>query len=119
MKFCPACGGRLKSAKKNGLAICAKCGHTESARRATTLVGSNKGRCEADWKLDECPHYLSFEEYDEHKRGLCTKNSKCEQLEDGKLCPYYRQKWDVFRAPTAVANYPFLLSELRYTQEVK
>src|SRR5438552_17818466 len=40
MKFCPACGGRLKSAKKNGLAICAKCGHTESARRATTLVGS-------------------------------------------------------------------------------
>lgn len=84
-----------------------------------SLVACNKGRCEVDWELDECPHYLTFEEFDEHKRGLCTKQSKCEQLQDGKLCPYYRQKWDAFRAPVAVANYPFLLSELRYTNEVK
>ena len=27
----------------------------------------SKGRCEADWKLSECPHYLTFEVYDEHK----------------------------------------------------
>ncbi len=91
------------------------CVPTSSGR----LVACNKGRCEADWELDECPHYLTFEEFDEHERGLCTKQSKCEQLQVGKLCPYYRQKWDAFRAPIAVANYPFLLSELRYTKEVK
>ncbi|MDG6965912.1 MAG: DEAD/DEAH box helicase family protein, partial [Nitrososphaerota archaeon] len=26
----------------------------------------SKGRCEADWTLSECPHFLTFEEYDEH-----------------------------------------------------
>jgi hypothetical protein len=40
------------------------------------------------WELDECPHYLTFEEYDQHKRGLCTRQSKCEQLKERRLCPY-------------------------------
>jgi ATP-dependent DNA helicase DinG len=81
-------------------------------------VACNKGRCEVDWTLDECPHYLSFEEYDEHKRGHHTKNSKCEHLKDRKLCPYYEQKWDAFRAKIVVANYSFFLSELQYTDDV-
>lgn len=79
----------------------------------------SKGRCEADWALSECPHFLTFEEYDEHARGACGKNSKCGRLGDGKLCPYYEQKWDAFRAPVMVANYPFFLSELNYTDDVK
>ena len=83
------------------------------------LVACDHGRCEVDWELDECPHYLTFEEYDQHKRGLCTRQSKCEQLKDRRLCPYYEQKWDAFRATVAVTNYPFLLSELRYTTEIK
>jgi Rad3-related DNA helicase len=81
-------------------------------------VACNKGRCEVDWTLDQCPHYLSFEEYDEHKRGHHTKNSKCEHLKERKLCPYYEQKWDAFRAKIAVANYSFFLSELMYTDDV-
>ena len=76
------------------------------------------GRCEADWKLSDCPHYLSFEEYDEHRYGACRKDAKCEHLKDGKLCYYYEQKWDAFRAPIMVANYPFFLTELRYTQDI-
>jgi Rad3-related DNA helicase len=76
------------------------------------------GRCEADWKLSDCPHYLSFEEYDEHRYGTCRKDAKCEHLKDGKLCYYYEQKWDAFRAPIMVANYPFFLTELRYTQDI-
>ena len=79
----------------------------------------NKGRCEVDWTLSECPHYLTFEEYDVHRRGLCTRNSKCEKLTNGKLCAYYEQKWDAFRAQTTIANYSFFLSELRFTKEVK
>ncbi|MDG6949628.1 MAG: ATP-dependent DNA helicase [Nitrososphaerota archaeon] len=79
----------------------------------------SKGRCEADWTLSECPHFLTLEEYDEHARGACGKNSKCRRLEDGKLCPYYEQKWDAFRAPVMVANYPFFLSELTYTDDVQ
>ena len=79
----------------------------------------SKGRCEADWKLSECPHYLTFEEYDDHKRELCNAGSKCRGPKDGKLCPYYEQKWDAFRADTMVANYPFFLSELSYTEDIK
>ncbi|MDG7008383.1 MAG: DEAD/DEAH box helicase family protein [Nitrososphaerota archaeon] len=79
----------------------------------------SKGRCEADWKLSECPHYLSFEEYDEHNLHACRRDAKCERLKDGKLCPYYGQKWDAFRAPVMVANYPFLLNEIRYTEDVR
>lgn len=81
-------------------------------------VACSKGRCEVDWTLDQCPHYLSFEEYDEHQRGHHTKNAKCEHLKDRKLCPYYEQKWDAFRAKIAVANYSFFLSELKYTDDV-
>lgn len=79
----------------------------------------NKGRCEVDWKLSECPHYLAFEEYEEHKRGLCTHSSKCEHLKDRKLCPYYEQKWDAFRTAVLVANYPFFLTELRHTNDIR
>jgi Rad3-related DNA helicase len=79
----------------------------------------SKGRCEVDWSLAECPHYLTFEAYDEHKRHLCAKDSKCEHLKDKKLCYYYEQKWDSFRAPIMVANYPFFLTELRFTDDVK
>lgn len=78
----------------------------------------SKGRCEADWKLSDCPHYLTFEEYDQHKRRLCARDSKCERLKDGKLCPYYDQKWFGFRAPVTVCNYPFLLSQLKYAEAV-
>ena len=79
----------------------------------------SKGRCEADWKLSECPHYLTFEEYDEHKVGACKKDAKCNHLEGNKLCPYYGQKWDAFRAPVMVANYPFLLTEISFTEDVR
>ena len=81
-------------------------------------VACSKGRCEADWALDQCPHYLSFDEYDQHKLGRHIKNSKCEHLKDRKLCPYYEQKWDAFRSKIAVANYSFFLSELRYTDDI-
>ena len=76
------------------------------------------GRCEADWTLSDCPHYLTFQEYDEHKSGACKRGAKCEHLKDKKLCYYYEQKWDAFRAPIMVANYPFFLTELRYTQDI-
>jgi ATP-dependent DNA helicase DinG len=79
----------------------------------------SKGRCEVDWKLSECPHYLALEEYDEHKRGLCTTGSKCEHLKDKKLCYYYEQKWDAFRAAVMVANYSFFLTELRFTDDIR
>jgi Rad3-related DNA helicase len=78
----------------------------------------NKGRCEADWRLSDCPHYLTLEEYDQHRRRLCTRYSRCEQVKDGKLCPYYDQKWFGFRAPVTVCNYPFLLSQLKYAEAV-
>lgn len=81
-------------------------------------VACSKGRCEVDWSLDQCPHYLSFDEYEEHKQGKHTRNSRCEHLKDHKLCPYYEQKWDAFRARIAVANYSFFLSELRYTDDI-
>ncbi|MGA2663881.1 MAG: helicase C-terminal domain-containing protein [Nitrososphaerales archaeon] len=78
----------------------------------------NKGRCEVDWKLSDCSHYLSFEQYDQHKKHQCTRNSKCEHLRRGELCPYYEQKWESFRAPVTVCNYPFFLSELRYADDL-
>lgn len=78
----------------------------------------SQGRCQVDWKLTDCPHYLTFDEYEEHKLGACKKDAKCNHLEDNKLCYYYEQKWDAFRAPVMVANYPFFLTELRYTQDV-
>jgi len=79
----------------------------------------SRGRCEVDWDLSECPHYLTFEEYDEHRRGVCNGRSKCEHLKDGKLCYYYEQKWDAFREGVMVANYPFFLTELRFTDDIK
>jgi Rad3-related DNA helicase len=82
------------------------------------LPPCSKGRCEADWRLSDCPHYLTFEDYDQHKRRLCTRDSKCEQVKDRKLCPYYDQKWFGFRAPVTVCNYPFLLSQLKYAEAV-
>ncbi|MGP8125936.1 MAG: helicase C-terminal domain-containing protein [Nitrososphaerales archaeon] len=82
------------------------------------LPQCSKGRCEADWKLSDCPHYLTFEDYDQHKRRLCTRDSRCEHVKDGKLCPYYEQKWFGFRASVTVCNYPFLMSQLKYAEAV-
>jgi ATP-dependent DNA helicase DinG len=82
-------------------------------------VPCNKGRCEADWKLSNCPHYITFEAYDEHMKHLCSRDSKCENLKDEKLCAYYEQKWDAFRAPVMVTNYPFFMTELRFTPDIK
>jgi ATP-dependent DNA helicase DinG len=81
-------------------------------------VPCNKGRCEVDWRLSECPHYLTFEQYDQHKKHRCDRESKCEHLKESRLCPYYEQKWSAFRTPVAVCNYAFFLSELKYTDEV-
>jgi ATP-dependent DNA helicase DinG len=86
------------------------------------LVACSKGRCEADWSLSECPHYLSFDQYEDHLKRLCDKDSKCEKLfrgGDGKLCTYYKQKWDSFREHVTVGNYSFFFSELRYTEDVR
>jgi Rad3-related DNA helicase len=83
------------------------------------LLPCSKGRCEVDWKLSDCPHHLTFQEYDEHRRDLCTKDSKCRRLKDDKLCPYYDQKWDAFSSPVTVANYPFFLTELRHTDDIR
>jgi ATP-dependent DNA helicase DinG len=88
------------------------------------LVACSKGRCEADWSLSDCPHYLSFEQYEAHLKGLCNKKeSKCEKVfrteGKGKLCTYYKQKWDSFREKVTVGNYAFFFSELRYTEDVR
>jgi ATP-dependent DNA helicase DinG len=87
------------------------------------LVACSKGRCEADWSLSQCPHYLSFDQYEDHLRGQCDKESKCEQAfkKEGtaKLCTYYKQKWDSFRQNVTVGNYSFFFSELRYTEDVR
>jgi len=82
------------------------------------LPPCSKGRCETDWRLSDCPHYLTFEDYDQHKRRLCTRDSKCENLKDGAPCSYYDQKWFGFRAPVTVCNYPFLLSQLKTAKAV-
>jgi ATP-dependent DNA helicase DinG len=82
------------------------------------LVPCSKGRCEVDWELADCPHYLTFDQYDEHAKGMCKKDSKCENLKEEKLCPYYDQKWSSFRAQVTICNYPFFLSELRYTDDI-
>ncbi|MDG6987709.1 MAG: DEAD/DEAH box helicase family protein [Nitrososphaerota archaeon] len=84
-----------------------------------TFPACSRGRCEADWTLSECPHHLTFEEYDEHVRGVCRRDAKCRRLKGDKLCPYYEQKWEAFRDPVMVANYPFFLSELSYTDDVR
>ncbi len=85
------------------------------------LVGCDKGRCNADWTLADCPHYLSFEQYETHLKRLCDRDSKCEKLfkGGGKLCAYYKQKWDSFRQYVTVGNYSFFLSELRFTEDVR
>jgi ATP-dependent DNA helicase DinG len=83
-----------------------------------SLLPCSKGRCEADWSLSDCPHYLTFEEYQKHRRKQCNIGSRCEHLRDGKLCRYYDQKWSGFTAPVTIYNYPFLLSEIRYAQDV-
>jgi ATP-dependent DNA helicase DinG len=88
------------------------------------LVACSKGRCEADWSLSDCPHYLSFDQYEAHLKGLCDKReSKCEKVlrtaGEGKLCTYYKQKWDSFRQRVTVGNYAFFFSELRFTEDVR
>jgi len=87
------------------------------------LVACSKGRCEADWSLSECPHYLSFDQYEVHLKRQCDKESKCEKVlrreGNGKLCTYYKQKWDSFRQNVTVGNYAFFFSELRYTEDVR
>jgi len=87
------------------------------------LVACSKGRCEADWSLSDCPHYLSFDQYEDHLKGLCDKDSKCEQqlrrAGNGKVCTYYKQKWDSFREKVTVGNYAFFFSELRFTEDVR
>ena len=84
-----------------------------------THLACSKGRCEVDWKLSECSHYLSFEEFDEHERGLCEKADKCEHLKEKKLCPYYEHKWSGLRKKVTVCNYPFFLSEINYTGDIQ
>jgi ATP-dependent DNA helicase DinG len=81
-------------------------------------LACNKGRCEVDWKLTDCSHYLTFEQYDQHKKHQCNRSSKCENLKGRQLCPYYEQKWSSFEAPVTVCNYPFFLSELRYAEDL-
>jgi ATP-dependent DNA helicase DinG len=87
------------------------------------FVACSKGRCEADWSLSECPHYLSFDQYEDHLKRHCDRDSKCEQAfrkeGGGKLCAYYKQKWDSFREDVTVGNYAFFFSELRYTEDVR
>jgi ATP-dependent DNA helicase DinG len=87
------------------------------------LVACSKGRCEADWSLSDCPHYLSFDQYELHLKGQCDRESKCEKVMKreggGKLCTYYKQKWDSFRQRITVGNYAFFFSELRYTEDVR
>jgi ATP-dependent DNA helicase DinG len=86
-------------------------------------VACSRGRCQADWSLSDCPHYLSFDQYEDHLKGLCDKESKCERqfrtAASGKLCTYYKQKWDSFREKVTVGNYAFFFSELRYTEDVR
>ncbi|MDG6990267.1 MAG: ATP-dependent DNA helicase [Nitrososphaerota archaeon] len=84
-----------------------------------TFPACSKGRCEADWTLTDCPHFLTFDEYDEHARGVCRKDAKCRHLKDDKLCPYYEQKWEALKERVMVANYPFFLSELSYTDDIR
>ena len=81
------------------------------------LLPCSKGRCEVDWDLKDCPHYLSFGEYRTHKNKDCDRNSKCEKLKDKKQCTYYDQKWYGFTNPITVYSYSFLLSELRYDKK--
>jgi Rad3-related DNA helicase len=81
-------------------------------------LACSQGKCMVDWKLSECPHYISFEEYEAHRLHACRRDAKCEHLEDGKLCYYYTQKWDGLWAQTMVANYPLFLSELKYTEDI-
>jgi len=87
------------------------------------LVACSKGRCEADWSLSDCPHYLSFDQYEDHLKGLCDRESKCEKVlrtaGNGKVCTYYKQKWDSFRQKVTVGNYSFFFSELRFTEDVR
>jgi ATP-dependent DNA helicase DinG len=78
----------------------------------------SKGRCEADWNLMDCPHYITLDEYQTHKKRLCTRSSRCERLKGGKLCRYYEQKWIGFSAPVTIYNYPFVFSELKYAKDV-
>lgn len=82
------------------------------------LLPCNKGRCQVDWSLKECPHYITYDEHRTHERGLCTESSSCEKLKGGNLCTYYKQKWYGFDAPVTVYNYPLLLSELKYPNDV-
>ena len=86
--------------------------------RAGTYPPCSQGRCEADWKLIECPHYLPMKKYDERAKRLEGNPVALERLKR-KLCPYYVNKFDAFRAPVMVANYPFFLAEARYTTDIK
>ena len=48
----------------------------------------------------------------------CTTDSACENLEYGKICTYYDQKYVCFAAPITVYNYSFLLSEQKFAKGV-
>ncbi|HEY4699140.1 MAG TPA: helicase C-terminal domain-containing protein [Nitrososphaerales archaeon] len=82
------------------------------------ILPCSKGRCEVDWKLNDCPNYISFQEYEQHRKKMCNSKSKCENLKDEKLCTYYAQKWHGYSSPIAVYNYSFLLSELRFANDL-
>lgn len=86
--------------------------------RLGTYPPCSQGRCEADWKLIECPHYLPMKQYDDRAKRL-EKNPNSLERFKRKLCPYYVNKFDAFRAPVMVANYPFFLAEARYTTDLK
>jgi Rad3-related DNA helicase len=82
-------------------------------------LACSKGRCEVDWSLSECPHYLTFDQFDRHQRGLCDRDAKCEHLKEKRLCPYYDHKWSGLRTQITVCTYPFFLSEISYTGDIQ
>jgi len=78
----------------------------------------NEGRCEVDWSLKDCPHYVSFEDYVSKERSYHRVKSGVKSLRDGKLCRYYAQKWSGFKAPITVYNYPFIFSEISFSGDI-
>nr|WP_276978110.1 helicase C-terminal domain-containing protein [Ferrimicrobium acidiphilum] len=85
---------------------------------AGTYPPCSQGRCEADWKLIECPHYLPMKQYDERLKRIEHNSTVLERFKR-KLCPYYVSKFDALRASVMVANYPFFIAEARYTTDLK
>lgn len=86
--------------------------------RQGTYPPCSQGRCEADWKLIDCPHYLPMKTYADRVKKLENNPWALERFKR-KFCPYYSNKYDAFGAPVMVANYPFFLAEAKYTTDIK